>query len=254
VIGTLETPAGAPAPVVLLFHGFTGSRDELPVAGTDEGVFSRTARLLAEAGIASLRIDFRGSGESPGAFADTTFEGQIADGLAALAWAEANPAVDGSRLGVIGWSQGGLVAAGVAGRSGRPDAVALWAAVANPRESFTGIVGADTIAAGLAAGDEPVKVTLPWAEIALKRPFFEGVATHDPLKDIAAYAGPLLVAHGTLDTVVLPAAAEAYVAAHPGDEVFWGAEMDHVFNAFTGPDTLDRMVADTIAFLQPHLD
>nr|MCU0908012.1 hypothetical protein [Paracoccaceae bacterium] len=103
VIGTLETPAGDPAPVVLLFHGFTGSRDELPVANTDEGVFARTARLLAEQGIASLRIDFRGSGESPGDFADTTFEGQVADGLAALAWVAANPAVDGDRLGVIGW-------------------------------------------------------------------------------------------------------------------------------------------------------
>ena len=28
-----------------LLHGFTGSRDELAVAGTQEGVFSRTARL-----------------------------------------------------------------------------------------------------------------------------------------------------------------------------------------------------------------
>ena len=59
VIGTLETPAGEPAPVVLLFHGFTGNRDELPVATTEEGVFARTARLLAEQGIASLRAHER---------------------------------------------------------------------------------------------------------------------------------------------------------------------------------------------------
>lgn len=67
---TLETPDGtaAPAPVVLMLHGFTGSRDELPVKDTDEGVFSRTARQLAENGFASLRIDFRGSGESEGAW------------------------------------------------------------------------------------------------------------------------------------------------------------------------------------------
>ncbi len=149
VIGTLETPAGGPAPVVLLLHGFTGSRDELPVTGTEEGVFSRTARLLAAEGIASLRIDFRGSGESPGAFADTTFEGQVADGLAALDWLEANPAVDGQRLGLIGWSQGGLVATAVAGRSDKPDALVLWAAVANPEESFGGIVGAETLDKGL---------------------------------------------------------------------------------------------------------
>ncbi|MDP3196043.1 S9 family peptidase [Tabrizicola sp.] len=254
VIGTLETPAGDPAPVVLLFHGFTGVRDELPVANTDEGVFSRTARLLAEQGIASLRIDFRGSGESPGAFADTTFEGQVADGLAALAWLEANPAVDGQRLGVIGWSQGGLVATAVAGRSDKPDALVLWAAVANPEESFGGIVGAETIAKGLEAGDAALPVTLPWgAVVELKRGFFEGVTTFDPPAELASYAGPLFIAHGTLDTTVLPTAVGTFLAAHDGEESKWLAEMDHVFNAFTGPETLDQMVGETVAFLKPHL-
>jgi hypothetical protein len=254
VIGTLETPAGDPAPVVLLLHGFTGSRDELPVANTEEGVFSRTARLLAEQGIASLRIDFRGSGESPGAFADTTFEGQVADGLAALAWLEANPAVDGQRLAVLGWSQGGLVATAVAGRSDTPDALVLWAAVANPEESFGGIVGADTLAQGLAAGDTALPVTLPWgAVVELKRAFFEGVTTFDPPTELASYAGPLFIAHGTKDTTVLPTAVDAFLAAHEGEEASWIADMDHVFNAFTGPDTLDQMVGETIAFLQPHL-
>ncbi len=254
VIGTLETPAGDPAPVVLLFHGFTGSRDELPVATTDEGVFSRTARLLAEQGIASLRIDFRGSGESPGAFADTTFEGQVADGLAAIDWLEANPAVDGQRLAVIGWSQGGLVATAVAGRSDKPDALVLWAAVANPEESFGGIVGAETLAKGLEAGDAALPVTLPWgAVIELKRGFFEGVTTFDPPAELASYQGPLLIAHGTKDTTVLPTAVDVFLAAHEGEEIKWIADMDHVFNAFTGPETLDQMVGETITFLKTHL-
>lgn len=254
VIGTLETPAGDPAPVVLLFHGFTGVRDELPVANTDEGVFSRTARLLAEQGIASLRIDFRGSGESPGAFADTTFEGQVADGLAAIDWLEANAAVDGQRLAVIGWSQGGLVATAVAGRSDKPDALVLWAAVANPEESFGGIVGAETLAKGLEAGDAALPVTLPWgAVVELKRGFFEGVTTFDPPAELASYAGPLFIAHGTKDTTVLPAAVDTFLAAHEGEEAKWIADMDHVFNAFTGPETLDQMVGETVAFLKPHL-
>jgi uncharacterized protein len=254
IIGTLETPAGEPAPVVLMFHGFTGSRDELPVTGTDEGVFARTARLLAEQGIASLRIDFRGSGDSPGDFADTTFEGQVADGLAALDWLQANAAVDGQRLAVLGWSQGGLVATAVAGRSDIPDALVLWAAVADPKESFTGILGAETLDAGLAAGEAALPVTLPWgAEISLKSGFFTGVVTFDPKAELSSFAGPLFVAHGTLDTTVLPAAADAFLAAHDGEEVKWMADMDHVFNAFTGPDTLDQMVGETIGFLQPKL-
>jgi uncharacterized protein len=254
VVGTLSLPEGGPAPVVLLFHGFTGVRDELPVATTEDGVFSRTARLLAEAGYASLRIDFRGSGESAGTFADTTFEGQIADGLAAVALMTGDARVMGDKLAIIGWSQGGLVATAVAGRSGTPDAVALWEAVADPEATFGGILGAETLANGMVTGDTPLAITLPWgAEIALKQGFFDGVATFDPLAEIAAYKGPLMVTKGTKDTTVPPEQADALMAAHDGPELLWTADMDHVFNAFVGPQTLDEMVGQTIGFLDANM-
>jgi uncharacterized protein len=255
VVGTLALPEGGPAPVVLLFHGFTGNRDELPVAKTKEGVFQRTARLLAEKGYASLRIDFRGSGESQDiAFADTTFEKQIADGIAAIAFVEGDKRVDGQKLGIIGWSQGGLVASAVAGRTNKPDAVALWAAVATPADTFKALLGADTIRAGGATGDTPLNIKLPWgAEIALKQGFFDGINAINPGQEIATYKGPLFVAQGTEDTTVLPASADVFLDKHEGDEAKWTEKMDHVFNAFTGPETLDKMVGSTLAYLGPNL-
>jgi uncharacterized protein len=255
VIGTLALPDGGPAPVLLLFHGFTGNRDELAVANTKEGVLQRTARLLAEAGYASLRIDFRGSGQSnQSPFSETTFERQIADGLAAMAFLEGDPRVDGQKLGIIGWSQGGLVASAVAGRTNTPDVVALWAAVATPVETFSSLLGADTIKAGLKTGDAELKIKLPWgAEIALKQPFFDGLYAMDPAKEIAAYKGPLFVAQGSEDTVVPPASADLFADAHAGAEEKWTEAMDHVFNAFTGPETLDKMVGATIEFAAPNL-
>ena len=254
MMATLALPAGTdPAPVVILFHGFTGSRDELPIPGTAEGVFSRTARLLADAGYASLRIDFIGSGESEGEWADTTFEGQIADGLAALDFITADPRVDGENVYLIGWSQGGLVATAVAGRSDVPDAVALWAAVANPLETFSSILGADAVAAAMTTGDTPYTFTLPWgAETALKQPYFDGFAAISPTDEIASYAGPLFVAQGTLDTTVLPIAADQLIAAHEGVEEQWMRPMDHAFNVFTETAMLDEMVAATITFFQAN--
>ena len=93
VVGTLALPDGASTPpVVLLLHGFTGSRDELEIPAVKEGIFERAARMWADKGFASLRIDFRGSGESEGKFEDTTLDGQVKDALAALDYLAAHGA------------------------------------------------------------------------------------------------------------------------------------------------------------------
>lgn len=257
-IGTLAQPSGDPAPVVLLLHGFTGSRNELPTEHVSEGIFARTAARLAESGYASLRIDFRGSGESMAdmSFAETTFETQIADAQAAMAWLQSHEGVDGEDIFVIGWSQGGLVATGAAGRTNLPDAVALWAAVATPQDTYGGLLGAEVMAAGAAAADDaPVTATLPWgAEIQLNGAFFDGIASYDPMAEIARYSGPLLVAQGADDTAVPAVSAQMLIDAHEGPEEMWLAQMDHTFNAFVEDETLERMIALTIGFFDAHAD
>ena len=249
VYGTLALPPDGPAPTVLLLHGFTGDRDELDIAGTGEGVFRRTARLLAEAGYASLRIDFRGSGESTQGFdfAETTFESQIADAQAALDWLAADDRSAGP-LYLIGWSQGGLVAATLAGRGADLEAVALWAAVADPQITFASLFGAKALEQGVLS-EAPSTVALPWgAEITLNQPFFEGVLDADPLAEIARYDGPLFVAQGSEDATVDPAQAEMWLKAHDGPQELWLREMDHTFDAYQGPERLDDMVSATVAF------
>ena len=121
MIGSYETSDGA-GPAVLLLHGFTGTRDELPVEGTEDFVYTRFARALAAAGMPSLRIDFRGSGESlEMPWEETTFSTQIEDAVAAVDWMARHPDLEGRQIAVIGWSQGGLVAAHLAAE--RPQSV-----------------------------------------------------------------------------------------------------------------------------------
>lgn len=257
VVGTLARPDGDPAPVVLMLHGFTGSRDELQTEAVPEGVFARSAKALADAGMASLRIDFRGSGDSTAdlSFADTTFEGQVSDALAALEYLETLDQVHSDDIYLIGWSQGGLVGTAVAGRSDALDAVALWAAPADPESTFGTLLDAATMEKALAGDpDEAVKVTLSWTEIELKRGFFEGIQTFDPVKEISAYSGPLLVVQGSADTTVTPENADMLIAAHEGPEQLWVAEMDHVFNIFATNETLDLMLSETIGFFKTHDD
>ncbi|MEM6941490.1 MAG: alpha/beta hydrolase [Pseudomonadota bacterium] len=257
VVATLATPPGDPAPVVLLLHGFTGARDEL-ASDHVPGVFAHSAQKLGDAGLASLRIDFRGSGQSVAgmSFADTTFESQITDAMAAIEYLKDLDAVDGNDIHVIGWSQGGLVAASLAGRGADVDTVSLWNAVGEPTATYGGLFGDEVLATGKAAPDDSVvPVKLPWgAEIELKGAFFDGVATHDPIEEIRGYGGPLFVASGAQDTLVLPENGEKFIAAHQGEEVLWKADMDHVFNVFVTADTLNEMLGETIAFIEKYDD
>lgn len=258
IVGTLETPEGAPAPVVLMLHGFTGTRDELAVAGTDEGVFSRTARLLADAGYASLRIDFRGSGESAGTWPETTFSGQIADAVAAIDWLGMADTVDGSRVAVLGWSQGGLVAAHAAAARPEVRAAVLWAPAVHPMHTYADVLGADTVAEALAADPAtPFTTKLPWGvETTLNAAFYQELPLYSTAAAVRGYDGPLKVIVGGRDTVVAPQphSGQALMAYHEGPESLDVFETDHVFDAFTGPEVLDgQMVPATLDWLAAHL-
>lgn len=147
LIGTLTKPQGDPAPVVLMLHGFSGSRDELKTDFVKEGVFAKTADDLAQAGFASLRIDFLGSGDSTAnmTYAQSTFETQVADALASIRYLQSSDQVQGGEIHIIGWSQGGLVATAAAGRSNAADVVALWAAAADPKTTFSGLLGEEVM-------------------------------------------------------------------------------------------------------------
>lgn len=256
VIGTLSTIDNNPkAPVVVMFHGFGGSRDELAIKDTKDGVFSRSARRLAESGYASLRIDFRGSGESDGKWADTTFSGQIKDGVAAVDWLKASDKVDGSKISILGWSQGGLVGAHVARARPEVKSVTLWAPVVTPLYTYGNLLGADNVAKGLTSPpDTEITARLPWGvDTTLKASFFKEMPTTSPIAAIAHYPGPLQVIVGSKDTTVTPqpASGQALLDYHDGEERLDIFDMDHVFNAFTGPETIDsHLVPATLEWLK----
>lgn len=258
VMATLETPDGKTgAPVILMLHGFTGSRDELPIKDTDEGVFSRAARLLAGKGYASLRIDFRGSGQSEGKWADTTFSSQIADAVAAIDWLKSNTSVDGTRISIIGWSQGGLVAAHAAKARPEVRAVSLWAPVVDPLYTFSSLLGADMVNKALASSAETeITAKLPWGvETTLKAAYYHELPVTSPVAAVAGFGGPLQVIVGTRDTLVAPQPASGQVLLnyHEGPEELLVFETDHVWDAFAGPQTVDgKMVPSALKWFEAN--
>jgi len=221
IYGMLHLPQeSGPYPAVALLHGFTGHRSE------SHFIFTKQARHLARHGIAALRFDFRGSGESEGDFADMTIEGEISDAAAALDWLSAQPEIDKARLGVLGLSLGGLVAACLAGRDSRVRALVLWAAPANLAEVLS--KGAETAPRPPA----PQPKGLDIGGLIVGHEFIRQVMSVRPLDEIRRFTGPTLVVHGTADHSVPPKDAQEYMNALTGPKSLLlvnGA--DHTFSS-----------------------
>jgi hypothetical protein len=114
--GTLTLPvAGARRPAVFLITG-SGQQDrDESLAG--HRPFFVIADYLTRRGIAVLRVDDRGVGGSTGDVAHATTEDFAGDALAAVAYLKSRADIDPQRIGLVGHSEGGLIAPMAAVRS-----------------------------------------------------------------------------------------------------------------------------------------
>lgn len=135
--GTLTLPHGAgPTRRVPAVVTSTGSgpqeRDEAIPGLPGYRPFRQLADTLSRHGIAVLRLDDRGQGGSGGAWAGATTADFADDIRAGLAWLRTHPAIDPSRLAIVGHSEGGIVAPMVAATDTTLRALVLIAAPAYP--------------------------------------------------------------------------------------------------------------------------
>ncbi|HEY2049073.1 MAG TPA: alpha/beta fold hydrolase [Caulobacteraceae bacterium] len=124
--GTLTLPAGkGPFPAVVLITG-SGPNDR------DETIFGHKpfavlADALTRRGVAVLRYDKRGVGASTGDYATATSANFADDAQAAVAFLAERRDIARRRIGLIGHSEGGLIAPMVAGRDRQVAFVVLMA-------------------------------------------------------------------------------------------------------------------------------
>jgi cephalosporin-C deacetylase-like acetyl esterase len=159
---------------------------------------------------------------------------------------------------VVGFSQGGLVAAEAAAIDDRLKTVLLWSPVANPPDTYKHILSDESVTAGLQSEGRPVAVTTMWgAPLELKTGFFADLFRYDPTAAITEVEDPLMVIVGLRDTTVTPQPTygELYLTYHDGPEQLVTVDSDHVFNVVTdtGPQVFDDVVAWSVAWLEQTL-
>jgi pimeloyl-ACP methyl ester carboxylesterase len=134
--GTLTLPEGdGPFPVALLISGSGPQDRNEEIMGHKP--FLVLADYLTRRGVAVLRFDDRGVGESGGDFASATTLDFTRDVLAGVEYLKTRPEIDPNRIGLIGHSEGGLIAPLAASQSSDVAFIVLMAAPGTTGEEIT---------------------------------------------------------------------------------------------------------------------
>jgi len=207
--GTLTLPSGAtgPVPAIVTISG-SGPQDRDETIPMVRGYrpFREIADALARRGVAVLRMDDRGAGESEGDFATATSRDFAEDVRAVLAWLRSRPDIDGTRLGLVGHSEGGLVAPLVAASDSALKGMVLLAGPAYTGRKILEFQNRYAIdnAAGIpaAARDSMFRVALRTIDSLAKQPWMGFFLDYDPVPTARRVRVPVLILQGATDRQV----------------------------------------------------
>ena len=255
VVTIPKTAEGVKVPAVVMLHGTGSTKDE---AGNG---YAMAAPMMAEAGIATIRFDFMGNGDSEASYTDYCYTSANIDAKAAADYVSGLDAVDGDKIAVMGWSQGGtnaLLAAAAYPETFK--AVITWSG-ALALDDSTGLFGDKTFdeAYAIAKKDGSYEMTFDWRDsLQVGERWFKEVAETDVLAEVAKIEAPVLAINGDQDTTVLPENAAKIAAAAKNGRELLIAGADHTYNVFTEIETgyaaLNKTVNAGIGFLQEVLN
>lgn len=222
----MTSPEGtAVVPGVIFLHGSASHKNEVG------DLYLRLAEQLANNGIASIRIDFAGTGDSPVDYTHYTLKTAVRDAEVALAFLRSQPQVDANRIGVVGFSQGGLIAQLLLAQQPDIKSFVAWSSVAS--DGIGPFADMFETLYMTAKREGQVEQQFAWRPpLTISYEWFEQVMANQSLSGMAEYTGSVLAIAGSNDTVVPPTAATRLIDASGSDVaravIIKGA--DHIFN------------------------
>jgi uncharacterized protein len=210
--GTLTLPdSGTRRPVAVLI---TGAAQHNRNNGTPPVVpFREIADALSSRGIAVLRLDDRGVGESTGDATGSTTQDETRDIHTALAWLRMHPAIDPERMALVGWSEGGLIAPIVAATEPGIAAIVIMNGPPTGRSTAEYQIRYSVERNPAVAADEKEQAITRLLESAQAHPRSASIIATDARPHAGRVAAPVLILNGANDRHVPPWSAAEYAAA-----------------------------------------
>jgi pimeloyl-ACP methyl ester carboxylesterase len=218
IIQKPQRETGQQCPMVVFCHGFGGSKENQ--------LFELIADTLQAHGIASIRFDFNGHGQSEGLFEEMTVPNEVEDTKHVIEYVRDLRYV--SSVALAGHSQGGVVAAMTAGELGAEEvkAVALLAPAGVLRDDA--IRGYTFGAAGSYDPLDPPETVELWGR-RLGRNYLKTAFSLPIYETAARYKGPALIVHGNADRTVPYTYGERFHQQWEGSEYVMLEYFDHGF-------------------------
>lgn len=210
--GTLTVPAGAARrwPVVVTITGSGAEdRDEsLPIVRGYKP-FREIADALGRRGIAVLRMDDRGYGDSGGQFKNATTADFAEDIEDAVKWLRAQSQIDPARVALLGHSEGGLIAPLVAARDPQLRAIVLLAGPALSGRKVLEYQNLQAVVRGEhatgARRDSLFRAAMAQVDtMAMSDAWLRWFRDHDPIPTARKVRTPVLILQGATDHQVTP--------------------------------------------------
>ena len=191
-------------PMVILIHGIFSCKDWVPIPSFAKG--------LAQAGIASIRLDFNGHGKSEGRMQDMTIEKELADARAVWDYVQTLPYV--SQVGLLGHSQGGVIASMTAGRLASEQKEPAGGVLVAPGSVIKEACQGGKFFNARFNPQDPPEYIRCFGMMKLGREYLLTTQQLDIFGTAAAYHGPVLLLHGDKDKIVPLWCSEKYLETY----------------------------------------
>ena len=232
-------------PAVILCHGTASHKNEIG------DMYVMLANELIKCGIASIRFDYAGCGESTALPQDLTFYGEVEDTHSVYKYLCECDMIDNTKIGVLGLSQGARIMAELFKTSPEIKFGVSWSGACQSDEGLFENWHQGYYEEACKNGYAVVPMT--WGDnLIISKEWFDDIKKSTPLEGLKNYSGPVLAVAGVADDIIpFEHTSEIIkVCSNPNSRAILYPGANHIFNILSGDlSIMNTVIKETIEWI-----